>query len=307
MRRSETWLVIGASGLLGHGLCQDLLAAGVSVSAIRHSHGLQLPGAVELEADLTAPGTPRRLLGSTRAETVVYAAGLTNVDACERDEALAQRLHADVPAALAEICGSEGRRFVAISTDHLWEGTQPLVSEDTPLAPVNAYARTKAAGEAAVREAMPEALILRTNFFGAGRPWRKSLSDWMLEELRAGRPMTGFVDAHFTPIAVPLLSRTIRNAVTADLGGLYHAAGGERVSKYDFAVRLADWAGLPRGLVRPGRLGEARLLARRPLDMSLSTAKLAAALGLAAPSLDQSLAAVLGQPVAVSVVNPGQD
>ena len=295
MRASDSWLVIGASGLFGYGLCRELLAVGASVTAMRHSHSLGLSGLSEMKADLTAPDALSRLLERTPAATIVYAAGLTSVDACERNESLALLLHAEVPAALAKICHAEGRGLVTISTDHLWDGTRALVTEDTPLAPVNAYARTKAAGEAAVRSAMPDALVLRTNFFGNGRPWRKSLSDWMLGELRAGRSLTGFVDAYFTPIAVPLLCRTLLRCVSNGLTGLYHAAGAERVSKHEFALRLADHVGLPSRLVQPGRLAEASLPARRPLDMSLSTTKLADAIGRPAPSLEESLGAVLGE------------
>lgn len=297
MSKAASWLIVGASGLLGHGLCRHLDAHGAAVTATRHSHPIRLPGIEEIAVDLTAQGTAASLLEGRDQEVVVYAAGLTNVDACERDEALALRLHATVPAALAAACRTRGQGFVFISTDHLWDGTKPVVEEDEPLHPLNAYARTKAAGEEAVRAALPDALIVRTNFFGMGRPWRKSLSDWMLDRLRAGETLNAFVDAHFSPIAVPLLSELLMDCVAAGLGGTHHVCGGEHISKYEFALRLADWCGLPRRLVRPCRLGEAGLVAPRPLDMSLSTEKISAALGRPMPNVDDSLWAVLGVPV----------
>lgn len=295
MTAQPGWLVVGGTGLLGWSLCRDAAARGTPVEAVfsRHPPDGDAPGVTGVRADVARPGAARDLLDRSPAGVVVYAAGLTDVDGCERDEALALRLHAEVPAEFARLCRRSGRRFVAISTDHLWDGRTAFVEEDEPVRPLNAYARTKAAGEAAVRAEMPDALILRTNFFGRGPAWRRSLSDWMLGELRAGRPLRAFADAHFTPIGLPLLCGTIRDAVATGLVGTFHAAGADRVSKLAFALRLARLAGLPEDLVREGSVADARLAAPRPRDMSLSTAKLARALGRPAPSLDDSLDAVL--------------
>jgi dTDP-4-dehydrorhamnose reductase len=229
---------------------------------------------------------------------IVYAAGLTSVDQCEKDEGHADLLHAEAPAAMAAAARDVAASFVYISTDHLWDGSLSMVSEQQPLRPVNAYARSKAKGEQWVGEANAGALIIRTNFFGRGRPWRHSLSDWMEQMLASGQELGAFIDAHFTPIAVPILCRMIERAVVADLTGIFHICGRERLSKYEFAIRLADWRGLPDARVRMSRLADAGLLAPRPGDMSLSTQKISAALGVDMPDIAESLTAALGPQVA---------
>lgn len=284
---SRRWLIVGGSGMLGHSLCRSLIDAGIETWATANSNSTAQDKNV-IPLDLAQSSDVREIVRQSDPDVIVYVAGLTDVDRCEANEALAERLHA---GAALEFAGGalSHQKFVYISTDHLWDGTKENVSEEEPLHPLNAYARTKALGEKLVSEANPDALILRTNFFGTGLAWRKSLSDWMLERLRTGQTLNAFTDAFFTPIAMPLLSRTILAAVGLDLSGIYHCCGAERISKFEFAHRLAEHYGLDRGLISPAELSKAPLKAPRPLDMSLSTEKLSDALGHALPSLRDSL------------------
>lgn len=287
---STRWLIVGGSGMLGHSLCRSLMDAGIDTWATANSHSTAQDKNV-IQLDLARPVDVRSVLGQSDPDVIVYVAGLTDVDRCEANEKLAERLHAGAALEFADGALSH-QKFLYISTDHLWDGRTQNVSENEPLRPLNAYARTKALGEKLVSEANPDALILRTNFFGNGLTWRKSLSDWMLERLRAGQMLNAFTDAYFTPIAMPLLSRTILAAVGLDLAGVYHCCGSERISKFEFAHRLAEHFGLDRGFIFPAELSKALLKAPRPLDMSLSTQKLSSALGYALPSLDDSLNAI---------------
>lgn len=292
---TRRWLIIGGSGMLGHAICQYLIADGKDVIATAHGHHVALPGVQARQVDLTGSFDAARLVGEAGAEVVVYAAGLTNVDQCESNEDLALRLHAGAAAEIAAATASARARYVYISTDHLWDGTRSMMTEADAIAPVNAYGRTKAAGELATLAANPDALVLRTNFFGHGRPWRQSLSDWMLQTLRAGDRLNAFCDAYFTPIAMPLLSRSIAEALEGGLVGVYHCCGSQRISKHDFAVALARRFALPEELITAGHLRDASLSAPRPADMSLSTERIAQALGRRQPDLRESLDVLLGE------------
>jgi dTDP-4-dehydrorhamnose reductase len=255
---------------------------------------VDVPGTVSVP---WAPGEEELLkdaFAETNPKIVVYAAGLTNVDLCESHEQLANALHADAPATLAKWMTSRGARFVYISTDHLWNGTRSMTVEDEPPQPINAYARSKARGERLIRAVDASALILRTNFFGVGRPWRLSFSDWLLERLKTGQTIHAFSDSYFTPIALSLLYGIIVDAIDARLSGVYNACGSERLSKYEFAVRLAQWRGLAPDQIRRGLIAEAGLRAPRPADMSLSTLKLSKALGRRQPSVACSFSATFG-------------
>jgi dTDP-4-dehydrorhamnose reductase len=289
------WLVIGGSGLFGHGLCRYLVNRGGEVTATANKHTIDVPGIRQIAWSPDTNELLHEFIGRHRPRTVVYAAGITSVDFCQSNEQLADMLHAQAPATLASRMVPFGCRFIYISTDHLWDGTRSMVGEDQPVSPVNAYARSKAKGEQMVQAADPNVLILRTNFFGPGRPWRLSLSDWYLERLNSGEKFFAFSDAYFTPIALPLLYEIIVDVASIGLDGIYHACGSERLSKYEFAVRLARWRRLPQDGIRPGHITDAGLTAPRPADMSLSTQKLSNALGRDMPTITNSFTAIFGQ------------
>jgi dTDP-4-dehydrorhamnose reductase len=73
------------------------------------------------------------------------------------------------------------------------------------------------------------------------------------------------------------------------MSGIYHVAGSEKISKFEFARRLATRFGFPRGRVVPAAMKRAGLRASRPRDTSLQTQKVTAALGCALPDVDSGL------------------
>ncbi len=291
MNGAERWLIVGASGLLGVRLASYLHTLGREVVALHWKH--PLPGNLApfgFQTDLLdGDDACRRVICGIAPDVVINCAGLTNVDQCESEPDQAALLNTSLAGRIAEASSKQGCRFVQISTDHLWDGTHPLVAEDVPPRPINVYARTKAAGEVAVRQAHPQSLVVRTNFFGPSLPWRKSFHDWLTEQLSEGRAVNAFSDVFFTPVASDLLSAMIVELVDRSVSGVLHLAGGNRISKYDFALRWAERLGLDRTLIHVGSVEDGNLAAPRPHDMSLDCSKAAAVLGRPMPSLHESL------------------
>lgn len=287
---SRTWLVTGASGLLGHALCSFVAERGERVVGVRLGHPVDVEGVSEVVADLTDRSAVAELMAMHRPDVVVHAAGLTDVDACERAPDLAHRLHVEATGTLATIAAHAGAAFLHISTDHLWDGGKPMVSESEPPCPLNAYARTKLQGEEAALAGHPSALVLRTNFFGEGRPWRRSFSDWVLTGLSEGKNLRMFTDVFFTPIALGHLCPLLVEMADLKAQGIYHLAGGERLSKYEFGRLMARTFGFSESLIEPGNIANANLAAPRPRDMSLDCGKAAALLGRPLPGASAGIA-----------------
>lgn len=288
----RVWLVTGASGLLGRAACELLAAEGHHVVAVRNTHPVGVDGVEDIAVDLTAEDASRVLVERVSPTDVLHAAGLTDVDRCEAMPDLARRIHVDASGAVASAAKDVGARFVHISTDHLWDGTSAYVDESTPPRPMNVYAATKLAGERAALDAHDEALVIRTNFFGKGPPWRASLSDWIIRELAMPRDVRAFADVFFTPIHLRLLITATTDLLDLGAVGIVHVAGSERVSKFDFAVRVADRFGYERRHVLEASVRDAHLSAARPSDMSLSTERAAGLLGAPLPDVDTSLTAL---------------
>jgi dTDP-4-dehydrorhamnose reductase len=220
----------------------------------------------------------------------VNCAGFTNVDECERDPEQARALNVELPLMLAAACAEAKVGLVHISTDAVFDGERGNYSEhDTP-APVNVYAQTKLDGERAVLEALPEALVLRTNFIGVSQSGRTGLADWIASKLESGEKVPGFTDVTFGPLLANELARIILAATESSLQGLYHAAARDACTKYDFACRLATVLGFDPTIVTPASVADAGLTAPRSHNMSLSSERLEAALRRRMPTVDAAIA-----------------
>lgn len=116
-------------------------------------------------ADLSDPKACADLIHQHAPTAVINAAAYTAVDKAEEDEDLAHTINALAPAAMARACADLNIPFVHISTDYVFAGDGVTPWQETdPVAPQNAYGRTKLAGEDAVRAAGGVHVILRTSW-----------------------------------------------------------------------------------------------------------------------------------------------
>lgn len=271
-------LITGGTGLLGLNWAAAMRDTH-DVWLGTHRHRVSLRGVASTPLALDDATALAGCLRELRPDIVVHAAGLSSVDDCERDPAAAARINSQIAGSVAAAVAGAGMRLVHISTDHLFDGARALYTEADAPVPLNAYARSKLDGERAVAARCPGALILRTNFYGWGHASRQSFSDWILEALRAGRPLRMFDDVYFTPILATRLARAAHRLLDAGAGGVLHLGGDERLSKHAFALRLALGFGLPATGIRASAYAEAGLAAPRPRDMSLSNARARGILG----------------------------
>ena len=148
---SDRWLVTGAAGMLGTDLVAALRASGRDVTAMTRA-----------DLDITDPAAVAAAVAGHGV--VVNCAAWTAVDDAEMKEDEALAVNGNAPRLLARGCAATGARLVQISTDYVFDGTATSpYPEDAPLAPRSAYGRTKAAGETAVREELPDGhWIVRT-------------------------------------------------------------------------------------------------------------------------------------------------
>jgi dTDP-4-dehydrorhamnose reductase len=281
-------LITGASGLLGANL---LLAAQAkhAVTAVSHRQRLRLAAATCVQADLTQPQAAVDLVRTARPDAVIHCAALTDVELCEANPEVAERLNSEVPASLARACAQAGTRLTHISTDAVFDGAKGAYAEDDAALPINVYGTTKLRAEQAVLAALPSATVIRTNLFGWNAQPKLSLTEWFLQKLRSGETCTGFTDVHVTPLAADDLADWILRLLALNVSGVLHVAGGEAVSKYDLGCRVAQAFGLDASPIRKGSVDDARLRARRPHRLNLNVGRAERAMGAALPQLGPSL------------------
>lgn len=282
-------LVTGASGLLGLNLSMFATQQGHTVTGLVHSRVLRdVPFAVR-KVDLMQTDLALDVIESAQPDAIIHCAAIASINAAEMQPELAMLLNAEAPGHLAEAAARWDVPFVHISTDAVFDGQRGGYLETDPTKPLSVYARTKLAGEEAVSAANPAAIIARTVFYGWSLSGQRSLAEFFVTSLAAGQPLKGFTDTLFCPLYVEDLASLLLEMLAAGLTGTYHVVSPDRLSKYDFGVRIAKRFGLNPDLITPIKTADIDRGAARSLNLTLNPDKLRTALGHDLPTVVEGL------------------
>lgn len=230
-------LITGANGMLG----RDLQAA-----LARH----EVTALARADLDVTdAAAVAAAVHGH---DAVVNCAAYTKVDDAETHEDLAYAVNATGPANLAAACAATGARLVTVSTDYVFDGdaTEPY-AEDLPRDPINAYGRTKAAGEELALAAHPVGTyVVRTawlygehgpNFARTMLNLAKTKDTWSVVDDQLGQP-TWTAD---------LASQIVALLDAGAPAGIYHGTNSGQATWYEFARAVLEESGLDPDRITP--------------------------------------------------------
>ena len=234
----ENILITGGSGLLALNWATTMREK-FNITLGLHDRKVNLKDTTSILLDLDSKEALTRALEAFQPQLVIHAAGLTSVEQCEANPTLAKHINVDLTQNLVIVCTKLNIPMVYISTDHLFSGNESLVHEDYPVSPVNVYAKTKAEAETCVLDSDAKALIIRTNFYGWGTSYRQSFSDMVLNHLRAGKKISLFKDIYYTPMLIEPLVNSVHELINKKAKGVFNVVGDDRISKYDFGVKLA--------------------------------------------------------------------
>lgn len=274
--------VTGAQGFLGCTLVPYLQTRGHEV--IAHSRNLEAAGG----GDLVEPTQARAALEASRPDVIINLAALANVDECERHPQLAYLANVRIVENLAKWIRETKNpcHLVQISTDQLYDNAG--LHEESDITLTNYYGFSKYAGELAA--VTVPSTVLRTNFFGPSRcAGRKSLSDWLVQSLSAGSPITVFDDVCFSPLSLQRLVEMIELVAVTKIEGVFNLGSREGMSKAEFAFRLADAMGLPMGSIRRGTSDDVALSAYRPKNMCMNVARFEKAFAVDLPTCAEEI------------------
>jgi dTDP-4-dehydrorhamnose reductase len=238
------WMVTGAGGMLGRDLTHVLGSL----------PGAEVTGLTRKDLDITDPEAADAAVAGH--DVVVNAAAWTDVDGAETHEADATRVNGDGPRRLAEACARRGAVLLNVSTDYVFpgDGTQPY-AEDAPTGPVNAYGRSKLAGEQAVLGLLPErGFVVRTAWL-YGEHGRNFVATMLA--LAAQRDTLDVVDDQLgqptwtRSLAVRLAELGAAAVAGSAPGGVYHGTASGQVTWCGLAKAAFELAGLDPERIRP--------------------------------------------------------
>ena len=236
-------LVLGAAGMLGHKVVQQLAAGPFDLwysvrGSLREPHlgVLQELGSDRAIEHMDAGNASfEDQIRNLRPDVVINCLGVIKQRSEAANEALCARINAELPWRLATLLAGWGGRLVHFSTDCVFDGARGNYNEhDTPNA-TDIYGRSKAMGEVS----RDNAIVIRTSFIGRELRHHKSLLDWFLSQ--NGKRIFGFRRAIWSGVSTLHMARALETIIlrNAKLAGIYHLSSAA-LSKYELLLRLRE-------------------------------------------------------------------
>ena len=225
-------LITGINGQVGSALVRQAKAQGHEVVALSRE-----------QWDMAqSPERGEELVLEAKPDLVINPAAYTNVDGAEDDEATALSVNADAPRALAKGCNQLDIPIFHVSTDYVFDGTkeEPYVETDQTN-PINAYGRTKLAGELAVQEETEKYIILRTSWVFSKDG--KNFVNTILRLAKERDELKVVNDQFGGPTSADSIADVLLKLATEhkEHWGIYHYSGQPFMSWYDFAKIVLEY------------------------------------------------------------------
>jgi len=298
-------LVTGATGQVGWELARSLMPLGDAIAVDR------------MRCDFSRPESIAPVIRELRPDVIVNAAAYTAVDKAEQEESLATIVNGMSVGVLAEEAKKAGALFIHYSTDHIFDGakSEPYVEDDAP-SPVNAYGRSKRAGEVAIRTVDCAHIILRTTWVYAARG--QNFVKTILRFARERKELNIVADQFGAPTSARAIADATAHIVRQAqqerfagkfTSGTYHFTAASTTTWHGFAEAIVQSA-VGYGLLDPNRLPRINpvstsaypLPAARPANSRLDCQRLQNRFGIALSKWRQPLECVLQE---VAAAGPG--
>jgi dTDP-4-dehydrorhamnose reductase len=292
--------LIGASGLLGRAV-SDELRNRLDWQIVRTTFSRGDAHSVNL--DIRDEAAVRSFVAREMADAIVITAAERRPDVCENNPALAGALNVDAVRVIADAAKSIGAWVLSISTDYVFDGSQPPYQPGDAPSPLNAYGRSKLDGEHALLESGASACVLRLPLlYGPVINWNESavtsLTPAIVNSADANA-QPALMDAWATryPTYTPDVAVVVRQMLEhhengVAITGVAHWSADEPMTKFQIAEHIARVLNVHARLVAQSVPADAT---PRPRDCHLDSARLdALGIGQRTP-FDQAIRAVLAK------------
>ncbi len=268
--------ITGSDGQLGRAL----------ILALRDPHTIiPLP---HREFDITDRANISNL-ASLQPELVIQCAAMTNVDGAARDPVNAFRINAFGTQNVALACQKCKAALLYLSTNEVFDGKKdaPYLEHDAPN-PINAYGKSKLAGEWYAQHLLEKFYIVRTAWLyakGGGK-----FPDKILELAQRQSALSVVRDEIGSPTYVPDLANALAQLIETEQYGMYHLVNAGACSRYEWAVEILRMANVPRA-VKPITLAEYARASTPPPNGALENFAAATTLNIKLRSWEDALRA----------------
>lgn len=261
-------LICGSNGLLGQRLSL-MLNTQTEYEVLCTSHHRSFVFDHKLfdytQLDITKKSDVKSLISSFQPTVIINAAAASNVDWCETHREEAWKINVVGVENLIEAARKVNAKLIHVSTDYVFDGKHGPYSENDKPNPISYYGKSKLAAENAIRIAdIPYAIARTIVLYGSGIGVKQNFALWVINSLRARTAIRCVDDQISNPTHVNDLAFVLVNMFELNREGFYHICGRESISRYDFAMRIAEIFELDQSLIQRAKTSDLNQPAPRP-------------------------------------------
>ena len=289
-------LIIGSTGLVGSKVAS--LAAKQGFEAYNTQHSRKAPSPDFVELDITDRQAVLALVEKIRPHAIINTAAVTNVDYCETHTEEAHKVNVEGVKNLAEAVRETQSRLVQVSTDYVFDGRVGHYEEaDTPN-PIQYYGKTKLEAETMVANLPSFAIARPSVIFGwapalpsgeSGSSKPMNFAMFVLDKLKRHEPVKAIRDQYASPMFADNLAEALLRLAKIRQNGVFHTAGKSCLSRYEFAIKLAETFDYSTKQVEPVYASEFKQVAQRPRNSCLRVDKTERLLGMSLFTAEQGI------------------
>lgn len=281
-------LLLGASGLLGRNWIEKT-SLNSKIIALIHNNDFKNNDVDKIYVKNIFEDRFYDQISTISPSLILNFLAYTNVDKCEKNINIANKINHIFPEKISKYANEKNIKFVHISTDQLFDGKKNNYTEIDNYSPLNYYAYTKMMAEKKILINNPNALIIRTNFFCKGFDYRLTLSDFIVNSFINKTTISLFDDVIYNPLYIDILIDIIQKLINKNASGLFNVSSNEIISKYEFGQILSKKMNINNDYFLKSKLKKSNLVAKRPLNMTLSNTKLINTIGIKIPHIENQI------------------
>ncbi len=286
-------LITGSNGLLGQKLAELMIHSnGYNLLLTsRHDHSVFAEDVITYrKLDTTDRQAVRATIDEFEPEVIINAAAMTDVDKCETDREIAWRSNVKSVEYLALAAKLVGARVIHISTDYVFDGKNGPYSELDRPNPISYYGKTKLASENVLKtNEIPHTIVRTMVLYGIGHGVKLNFALWVMKNLGEGKPIRVVEDQVGNPTLVDDLAYAILKIIDLERSDVYHVAGADLISRYDFALTVARTFNFSEKLIQPVKTSVFKQPAARPLKSGFITLKAETELGVKPSGVERGM------------------
>lgn len=233
-------LITGANGYIGGYLRKSLKDSYDVIATDVHGEDYLL-------CDLVDRDSVYSLLKKILPDIIIHCAGTRDLVGCEKDPGNAHKINVETTKNIVDAIDGKNIKFIFLSSDYVFSGMRGWYREDDIPDPKTVYGKNKLECEKYIKGLQDYTICRTASVYGEGNKF----FGFIFNSLKKGERIDVYNDSYFSPTYIGNLAEIINAVIEKDIHGVLHTAGRDRINRYAFAVKIAEFFNLDTSLIRP--------------------------------------------------------